>query len=460
MDTFNFNWKPEYRGTWNCPSCGNEIYGTLKITQGDIILELLCHSCHKIEGIHLESITGRVDSLDANNVLAVKLCNLSLVSTKDSMGEGFSTYKYVAEDIFATSDINALSSPIKTVRFFSDYIGLWSKKHYANNIVESFNAHGIKLEYNQPEPYKCFEDESILVELFCSIGRKTPNHQGYILNTKHSLDITFKEPSEDFYRAKVKAFQMSYLFSLLIQRPVDIGNIFYLTDKGTFIHRNGLRYRNVIIRETPFTSNNFADLTSEKLNSMVSKWLSYYQKYANSLDSFFEIWNHELLPSEQRFKGYMSVLDGLTKDLSVECEEKPSNREKTILQYWPTFKNVLEKHKGISASDLHKFDMALTGKKETKNAPILNRFWELIKILGSVLPPNIDKNFAKKGVYTRHKLTHPESRYKMVFTPSQLPQAIHKLEIILCSYMLKVIGAKDDLIIRTLWLDAHKTIIL
>lgn len=453
MDTFNFNWKPEYRGTWNCPSCGNEIYGTLKITQGDIILELLCHSCHKIEGIHLESITGRVDSLDANNVLAVKLCNLSLVSTKVSMGEGFSTYKYVAEDIFATSDINALSSPIKTVRFFSDYIGLWSKKHYTNNIVESFNAHGIKLEYNQPEPYKCFEDESILVELFYTFWCKTHNNQGSILNTKHSLDITFKEPSEDFYRAKVKAFQMSYLFSLLIQRPVDIGNIFYLTDKGTFIHRNGLRYRNVIIRETPFTSNNFADLTSEKLNSMVSKWRSYYQKYVNSLDTFFEIWNHELLPSEQRFKGYMSVIDGLTSDFFIESNGQTKNT-KRVRAINEILLKVSNCECVLSKNEINTLKMAALRERSDS---VEIRFCELLKILNGILPERIDDEFVYKCARTRNKITHPESEYEDdIFTPSQYPKAVCELEIILCSYLLSYIGMDKDLIKQTIRIyDIH-----
>ena len=460
MDVFNFDWKPEYRGTWNCPSCGNEIYGTLIITQGDIIIELISESCHEIEGSHLEAITGRIDSLDANNVLSVMLCNLSLVKKKVSLGEGYNTYKYVAEEIFASSDINALSSPIKTVSFFSDYIGLWSKKDYINNIVESFDTHRVKLKYIQPEPFKCFEDDSILVELYYSFGRETPNHQGYTLKTKSCLTITFKELKEDFYLAKSKANQISNLFNLLIQRPVDIGNIFYMTDKGVFIQRNGLRYRNVIIRETPYTSNNFADLSSDKLNSMVSEWRSYYQKYANSLDTFFEIWNHELLPSEQRFKGYMSVLDGLTKELSVECEEKPSSREKTILQNWPTFKKILKKCGGISASDLHKFDMAISGKKKEKEAPIEKRMMKLINFLDSILPNSIDNSFVKKCVHTRHKLTHPESKYKSVFSSSQYPKAILNLETIICSYMLHCVGLEKDLIKQTLRLNAYETITL
>ena len=254
MDVFNFEWKPEYRGIWKCPSCGNEIWGTLKIGQSDIILELICKSCHKIEGSHLESITGRIDSLDANNVLSVMLCNLSLVKMKVSLGEGYNIYKYVVEEIFDSSEIDTLSLPIKTARFCSEYIGLWLKEYIKDHIIKSSDEHRVNLEYTQPEPYKCFEDDSILVELYFSLGHKTPNHQGYTLKTKHYLTITFKEPFEDFYIAKSKANQISNLFSLLIQRPIDVGNISYMTDKGAFIHHNGLRYRNVVIRETPYTS--------------------------------------------------------------------------------------------------------------------------------------------------------------------------------------------------------------
>ena len=460
MDTFNFEWKTEYRGTWNCPTCGNEIYGTLKISQSDIILELFCHSGHDINGRYLESITGRIDSLDANNVLSVKLCNLSLIKRKSSMGNGFNTYKYIAETIFASSEIETLNLPIQKVRFCSEYIGLWSKGYIKDHIVELSDEHRVNLEYTQLEPYKCYEDDSICVELCYCFGRKTPNHLGYTLRVKHYLDVTFKEPSIDFPKAKIKALHISNLFSLLIQRPIDFGNIIYKTDRGTFIHRNGLRYRNIIIRETPYTSNNFKDLTSDNLSGMVSKWCSYYQKYANSLDNYFEIWNHELLPSEQRFKGFMSVLDGLTSDLPVVYEEKPSNKEKSIQQYWPTFKKSLKKCGGISASDLHKFDMAISGEKKKKEVPIEKRMMELVNLLDSILPNSIDKNFVKKCVRTRHKLTHPESKYKSVFSPSQYPKAILNLETIICSYMLYFVGLEKDLIKQTLRLNAYETITL
>ena len=414
----------------------------------------------EIEGHHLESITGRIDSLDANNVLSVKLCNLSLVKKKSSSGNGFNTYKYVAEEIFVSSGIEILSFPIKTVRFCSEYIGLWSKEYIKDHIIESTDEHRVNLDYKQPEPYRCFEDDSICVELCYSFGHKTPNHLGYALRTKNYLDVTFKEPFVDFQTAKLKALQTSNLFSLLIQRPIDFGNIIYTTDKGTFIHRNGLKYRNVIVRETPYTSNNFKDLTSDNLSSMVSNWCSYYQKHTNSLDAFFEIWHHELLPSEQRFKGYMSVLDGLTSDLPVEYEEKLSNKEKTIQQYWPTFKKSLKKWGGISASDLHKFDMAISGEKKKKEVPIEKRMMELVNLLDSILLNSIDTSFVKKCVRTRHKLTHPESKYKSVFSSSQYPKAILNLETIICSYMLYCVGLEEGLIKQTLRLNAYETITL
>ena len=453
MDVFNFEWKPEYRGTWKCPSCGNEIWGTLKIGQSDIILELICKSCHKIEGSHLESITGRIDSLDANNVLNVMLCNLSLVKMKVSLGDGYNTYKYVAEEIFVSSEIDTLSLPIKTVRFCSEYIGLWSKGYIEGHITESSDEHRINLDYTQPEPYCCYEDDSILVELYYDFGSKTPNHSGYTLRTRHYLDVSFKEPSVDFHTAKVKAFQVSNLFSLLIQRSINFGDIIYITDKGTFIHHNASKFRNIIVRETPYTSNNFKDLTSDNLSSMVSKWRSYYQKYTNSLDSFFEIWHHELLPSEQRFKGYMSVIDGLTNDIPVEYEENLSKKEIIVKQYWPTFKEHLKQCDEVSARDLHKFDMAINGKKKKQDIPLEKRFVKLLEIQESSLPRNIDIAFVKKCVRTRHKLTHPESKYKSVFSPSQYSKVILNLETILCSYMLHCVGLEKDLIKQTLRID-------
>ena len=454
MDTFNFDWKPEYRGTWKCPSCGNEIWGTLKIGQSDIILDLICDSCHDIEERYLESITGRIDSLDANNVLSVKLCNLSMVKKKESFDGGFNTYKFVAEEIFMSTDTDILNLPVKTVSFCSEHIGLWSKKYTEDHISESFDGHSVNLQYTQPKPYECYEDDSILVELYYSFGHKTPNHQGYTLKTKFFLTITFKEPSEDFYNAKAKALQISNQFSLLVQRPIDVGNIFYITDKGSFIHRNGLRYRNVINRETPYTSNNFTRITPDDMNSMVSKWRSYYQKYANSLDTFFEIWKHELLPSEQRFKGYMSVLDGLTSNIPVESngQTKDSKRVRLINDI---LLKVSNQEFGLSKNEINTLKMAAL--RESSDS-LEMRFCELLNILKGILPDRIDNEYVYKCARTRNKITHPESGYDDdVFKPSQYPKVIRDLETVIFSYMLLFIGMEKDLIKQTLRIyDTHR----
>lgn len=452
MDTFNFEWKPEYKGTWECPSCGNEIWGTLKIGQNDIVLDLICYSCHEIEDYYLDCISGRIESLDANNVLSVKLRNLSLVKMKTSLGDGFNTYRYVAEEVYMSSDIDILNHPIKAVSFCSDHLGKWTRKYTNNNVEESTDTHGINLKYILPESYKCYEDDTLRVEIRYDFWRKTPNYQGYNLKTKCYLEVSFKEPSEDFYNAKAKALKISNLFNLLVQRPIEIGNNFYITDKGPFIHRNGLRYRNVINRETPYTSNNFTNITPECLNGMISKWCSYYQKYANSLDTFFEIWRHELLPSEQRFKGYMSVLDGLTCDLSVESngQTKDSKRVKTISEI---LSKVSNNEIGLSRSEINTLKMAAL--RESSDS-VEMRFCELLNLLEGILPERIDNEYVYKCARTRNKMTHPESDYNEdVFMPSQYPKIVCDLEAILCSYILFCIGAEKDLIKQTLRLNAR-----
>ena len=382
------------------------------------------------------------------------LCNLSLVKMKVSLGEGYNTYKYVVEEIFVSSEIDTLSLPIKTARFCSEYIGLWLKEYIKDHIIKSSDEHRVNLEYTQPEPYKCFEDDSILVELYFSFGHKTPNHQGYTLKTKHYLTITFKEPIEDFYIAKSKANQISNLFSLLIQRPIDVGNISYMTDKGSFIHRNGLRYRNVVIKETPYTSNNFKDLTSDNMSSMVSNWCSYYQNFTNSLDTFFEIWDHELLPSEQRFKGYMSVLDGLTSDFPVKGngQTKDSKRIRSINEI---LQKIPNQKSGLTKNEINTLKMAAL--RESPDS-VEMRFCELLNILKGVLPERIDDEYVYKCARTRNKITHPESGYDDdVFKPSQYPKVTQDLETILCSYILHCVGLEKDLIKHTLRIyDTHR----
>lgn len=198
MNAFDFEWKPEYRGTWKCPSCGNEIWGTLKIGQSDIALELMYPSYHRLDDAQIESITGQIDSEDENNLLYVKLCNLSLTKRKDSLEQGFNVYQYIAEEIFIASDEETFDSPIKSVSLRSDYIGLWSKDYIKSNIEETYDSKSVILKYTLPEPYRCFESESLSVELYYSFGRKTPDSHGYNLKTKHFLTVTFKQTSVDF----------------------------------------------------------------------------------------------------------------------------------------------------------------------------------------------------------------------------------------------------------------------
>ena len=85
---------------------------------------------------------------------------------------------------------------------------------------------------------------------------------------------------------------------------------------------------------------------------------------------------------------------------------------------------------------------------------------ELVSLLDSILPNSIDNSFVKKCVRTRHKLTHPESKYKSVFSPTQYPKAILNLETVLCSYILYCLGMEKDLVKQTLRLNAHETITL
>ena len=430
----------------------------LKLGQSDIVLELMYPSYHSLDDAQIESIIGKVDSEDANNLLHVKLGNLSLTKRKESLAQGFNVYQYIAEEIFIAADAEALDSPIKTVSFCSDYIGLWSKDHIKSNIEETYDSNCVILKYTQPEPYRCFESESLSVEMYYSFGSKTPDSHGYHLKTKHFLTVTFKQTCVDFLTAKTEALHIANLFSTLIQRPVDLGNTSYKTESGTFIHRNGLRYRNVIIRKNNYTTNTFKSLTPDVLNGLVSKWCSIYKEHRSSLYTFFEIWDHELLPSEQRFKGYMSVLDDLTTDLKVEWEEKESKSERAIKKFIGRIKDNLHLFDKEAQKEFHIFEMALTGKKKSKEAPIFVRFSMLIQILEPLLPPkrNIDHTFVKRCVHTRHKLTHPQSDYKDIFSSSEYPKAILNLETILFSFMLKLIGAEDELIKHTLRLNAFE----
>jgi len=174
-------------------------------------------------------------------------------------------------------------------------------------------------------------------------------------------------------------------------------------------------------------------------------WFDLYFKFTESIDTLFSVWGREMLPADQRLKSLMSVIDGLTNNFEMkgDGQTRDSKKRESIYQ-------ILEKvrsSKCITHSELNK--LSRTANKESIYS-LGNRFCELLSPLESLLPPLLNNKYAFRCTNTRHKLTHIESEQEDVFRPEEFIEVVHNLELIISAYLLYKIGAKEELIRKTL----------
>lgn len=449
MNKQNFKWELDYEGYWQYPTCDKPLKGILSLKDGNLTLKI--SSRLQIETkLQIPSILGKVKDKRGSDHLYIKLLNLKETQIKISLGRKDNVYTYNATDVLISNHKESFTSTIQAVSINSFLLSMWTNRNNLNSLNCTFEGGKIIITHNTNNNIDCkyygFHQEgssSIPMPLCYSVG----------LPKKCFLEIQFTNKRNYFFDAQKHARRFFNLFILLSQAPIDIGYSFYETDNGFFAHWNCLRHRYFLL-EKPFgVACNFQSINLELLTNLVKNWETIYLEYTKSIDVFFDLFECEKIPVEQRIKTCMSVIDGLTHN------KRPSGDGQT--------KDIKKKTEFIKILDKIKSSKCLSGKEynllkrklfRESSISLGNRFCLLLNSLKDVLPKNLNDEFAFKCTKTRNKLTHVESDQTDVFSPYEYSTVVHELETIISTYLLNKIGADNDFICRTLHLSSKKQI--
>ena len=441
----NFEWDLVYEGNWECPSCSSTIRGSLFLKNGKIQLELRSTIQHDITTKYIPYIIGKVKSHKEGECVHVKLLNLNKIRQVNNLGAGCNFYTYDATDVFLSDCKESFSSPIKTVSINSFLLSKWASKPIQSVTSCAFDWGTIEFSYPHHEVIND-EDNCFRQSRSSSIPMPT-SHYGE-LPIKCFLNIKFTEQKESYFDAKVYSERILYLFKLLSQVPIDLGYCFYITDKGDLVHWDCLKHRFFLLEKTFGVTSNFRDITADEMSVFMNNWLALNSEFTESIDALFSVWEREMLPAAQRLKSLMSVIDGLTNDFEMQGDGQTQDSKKK-----EKINQILEKirlTRCLSSAELNK--LSRTVNKESINS-LGNRFCKLLMSLESILPPLFNDEYAFRCTRTRHKLTHVESAQDDVFQPEKYIEVVHNLELIISAYLLYKIGAKEELIRKTLHLS-------
>ncbi len=442
MDKVNFEWDLVYEGDWECPSCGNTIRGSLSLKNGKIQLELTSKIQHDITTKYIPLIIGKVKGQNGGGSVYVKLLNLNLTRLVDNLGAGDNVYTYDATDVFLSKCKESFSSPIKAVSINSFLLSKWASK--PNQSVASYAFDWGTIEFSYPHhEVSNDEDNSFRQSRSSSIPMPT-SHYGE-LPTKCFLNIKYSEQKENYFDAKLYSERILNLFELLSQAPIDLGYCFYITDKGDFVHWNCLKHRFFLLEKTFGVTRNFRYITADEMSVFMNNWLALNSEFSESIDTLFSVWEREMLPADQRLKSLMSVIDGLTSDFEMQGDGQTHDSKKK-----EKINKILDKIRPTQCLSSGEFNsLSRVANKESINS-LGNRFCNLLMSLESLLPPLLNDEYAFRCTHTRHKLTHVESEQDDVFKPEEYIEVVHYLELIISAYLLYKIGAKEELIRKTL----------
>ena len=441
MDRQTFEWELEYEGNWECPSCGEPIKGTLSLRNGNLTLELTDSQQHETD-TYVPLILGKVKS--RGTIYYIKLLNLKRTRIVDTLGGGDNVYTYNATDVFISDSKKSFTAAIQAVCINSFLLSKWASKGNQNSLNCSLDWGEITFSYLDDET--CNGKNGMFRQSRLSSIPMPTCHSGE-LPTKCFLEIQFTNKKDDFFDVQLHGKRIFNLFLLLSQAPIDVGYNYYTTDKGLFVHWSSLKHRYLLLEKTFAYAYNFKNITPELLHGFVKKWEAVYLEFTNSIDIFFDLLGRELIPTEQRLKTYMSVIDGLTTkyELNGDGQTRDTKRRAEL-------SGILEKVKSSRCLSSGEYNNLVRNVFCESNISLGNRFCFLLNSLQDLLPNRLNETFGYTCTNTRHKLTHVESDHPNVFSPFEYLGVVHDLETIISTYLLKEIGADNDLTRHTLHL--------
>lgn len=442
MNNYGFHFAVSYQGYWNISQIGRKIPGTLYVDQHSIRLELFWNNvtCRDIRTI--SSATGYAYTEQENKKLCFYFVLKRLrIITASFFGRRQSQYKFDVDN-FYMSDMPRFSTDgivnccIRTQlmdKWVWDYTqdsysDLWPIKE--NNIIE--------IKYQEKPSLTIYESDLFELYLKFSNETHTPNAEGFSMSTHIFLNLRLKK-KQKFYDALDFTESVIWLFSLLWNNQFSPDFIEFRTLKAKFLYKQSDRY-SYKYRDVNNNSlrTNISDFNIDELSTIIRRWFQLLENDIDSVATFFETQYNEHMSPSAMLKNYMSVIDGLSRELKVPATGQSHNNQK-----YKRFEDILKTIKPyLRAKEYNEIKMAVLRESPSELKP---RFVQLLNNLLEYTNIELNPDFCYRAVETRNLLTHPKASGKDVFHKEQYRDIAFCLEDLIRAYILNRIGVSNEI---------------
>lgn len=437
MNNYRFHFAESYHGYWNISQIGRNIPGTLYVDKHSIRLELFWNNITSKYIRVISSVTGYAFAEQDNKKFCyyfvlkeLQLMSASLFGKHQSQYTLDIDYLCISDKprFSTTGIVNCCIRTQLMDKWVWDYTqdsysDLWPFKD--NNIIE--------IKYQAKPSLTLFESASSEIYLKFSNEAHTPNAEGFSISTHTFLNLRLKK-KQKFYDALDLTESVIWLFSLLWNNQFRTDFIEFRTSKSKFIYkqsdRYSYKYRDVI---NSSLSTDISDFNKDELSTIIGNWFQLLDKEIVSIGTFFGTQYNEHITPSAMLKNYMSVIDGLSRELEVPATGQSSNSKK-----YKRFEAILNKIKPhLSANEYNEVKMAIFRESPSELKP---RFVQLINILSEYTNIELPSDFCQRTVETRNLLTHTKSSGKDVFHKEQYRDVAFCLDDLIRAYILFKIG--------------------
>lgn len=288
---------------------------------------------------------------------------------------------------------------------------------------------GIEMKYQANPSLSLYE--SVLYKLYIKFGNEahTPDATGFSMSTHSFLNLRLKKQLS-FYDALDLSESVIWLFSLLWNNQFNPDFIEFRTSKVKFIYKQSDRY-SYKYRDVNNSSLRtlISDFDEEELSTIIEKWSKLVEREIVSIRTFFETQYNEHITPSAMLKNYMSVIDGLSRELEVPTTGQSNNSKKH--RRFEGILNNIKPH--LRAKEFNEIKMAIFRESPSELKP---RFIQLLNILSEYTNIALPPDFCQRTVETRNLLTHTNSSGKDVFHKEQYRDVAFCLEDIIIAYIL------------------------
>lgn len=445
MNCYNFSFKKSYTGFWRVDGNENKIPGTLYLHEHTTEIDLFC------DGTDLESridfIKGEAFAKDENDKDVFYRFLIQGIHYKSGtrFSHGLNHYVFDVECIFIYIDgydLKNIHSVCLRTHHLDNWVGKLVRQGYS--IDANHNTGKCDLKFAPHIPVSLYHNNQSNYDINIYFGWQHKFITNDInIGTKNFINIEFGDKTLNVNEAYNEINRFKNLLYLLWNISFSPEYVEYRTSSGNCIlkisDKHSYQYIESSRSLSPHTQ--IDDFNLDELQLVIERWIEFYEKYSDALDTYFEtICNSHISPSV-RIKNFTSTIDALSEEKAGIVLPIPATSKRAIF-----LQSVFDKTAGmLDSKDQKRLKDLILKEKSTNLKP---RFRTLLDEIKDVLPNGIDYDFVEKIVNTRNNITHPKEPESFAFQQAEYKDAAYKLTQVIRAYMLKMIQVETSIIKR------------